>query len=90
MSDEAHETLERARELLETRKDLYGDAGENFGRIADVASVILGRHITRYEVAVFLFATKIGRIQENPSYPDSYDDAINYTAFMKQFREDKK
>jgi hypothetical protein len=90
MSDEAIKTLEHAAELLASRKIVYGEASINFGRIADVASVILGRHITRYEVAVFLFATKVGRIQEDPCYADSYDDAINYIAFMKQFREDKK
>jgi hypothetical protein len=88
MSNTAKETLQKAQELLDSRGKIYGPPELNFERIARIAEVILARPVTRYEVAVFLFATKIGRIPEDPCYSDSYDDAINYAAFMKQFREE--
>lgn len=88
MSSTAHETLNKAADLLKDREKVYGPAELNFERIARIAEVILGKPVTRYEVAVFLFATKIGRMPEDPCYSDSYDDGINYLAFMKQFREE--
>lgn len=88
--DSPKETLKTAFALIDTREKLYGDAGINFQRIADVASVILGRAVTRYEISVILFSTKIGRMPHDPAYPDSYDDGINYLAFMKMFREEQK
>ena len=87
-TDNPKETLQKAMGLIDAREKLYGNAEINFDRIASIVSVILNRSVTRYEVAAFLFATKIGRIPEDRKYADSYDDGINYLAFMKQFRED--
>lgn len=84
------ETLRNAAELISERGRIYGDAGINFTRIAKIASVIRGIETTRYDVAAILLAVKLGRIPEDPQYGDSYDDGINYLAFMKMFRGDTK
>lgn len=89
-SETPTETLRSAADLIEQRGQLYGDARKNFRRISKIASVILGRDVTRYEVATILLAVKLGRMPEDPSYADSYDDGINYLAFMKMFRDEQK
>ena len=86
--DAVADTLRNAAKLLDERELLYGDPAENFQRIATIASVILNARITRYEVAVILAAVKLGRIPNDPAYSDSYDDAVNYIAFMKMFRDE--
>ena len=85
-SEHPGETLRAAADLLEQRGKVYGSPQKNFRRIARIASVILGRDVSRYEVATILLAVKLGRMPEDPTYSDSYDDGINYLAFMKMFR----
>lgn len=84
------QTLRDAAELIEERGRLYGDAKKNFGRIARIASTILGKEVSRYDVATILLAVKLGRVPEDPAYGDNYDDGINYLAFMKMFRTESK
>lgn len=86
--DGPKQTLERALSLIDEREKLYGVAEENFQRIATIAGAVLGKNVSRYEVAAILVAVKLGRMSNDPDYADSYDDAINYLAFMKMFREE--
>lgn len=89
MSKESpRQTLEKALSLIGEREKIYGSAEDNFQRIATIAGVMLGRTVSRYEVATILVAVKLGRMNNDPNYVDSYDDAINYLAFMKMFREE--
>lgn len=80
------EILKEAAALLSDRGQDYGALEQNFDRIRTVASVLLNREVTRYEVAAILFATKIGRLGEKRKH-DSFVDGINYLAFMGQFAE---
>ena len=84
------DTLRNAADLMNERGKLYGDIRQNFSRIAKIASTIIGRDVSRYEIAVVLLSVKLGRIPEDPGYGDSYDDGINYLAFMKMFREEMR
>jgi hypothetical protein len=84
----ATKTLLDAAELLSEREKTYGDPAKNFARIARIASVILDRRVSRYEIAAIMVAVKLGRVPNDPAYADSYDDAINYLAFMKMFSEE--
>ena len=84
------QTLRAAAALIEERGAVYGDARQNFARIARIASTILGKEVSRYDVATILLAVKLGRVPEDPAYADSYDDGINYLAFMKMFRTESK
>jgi hypothetical protein len=84
-----HKTVltEAARVLGERGKE-YGSPEACFTRIATVATNMLGRPVSRYEVAAILAATKMGRMMESPMKADTYIDLANYTAFMAQFAND--
>ncbi len=84
-----HKTVltEAARVLGERGKE-YGSPEACFTRIATVATNMLGRPVSRYEVAAILAATKMGRMMESPMKADTYIDLANYTAFMAQFSND--
>lgn len=80
--------LTEAARILKERGAEYGSPSDCFERIAATQSIILGRHVSRYEVASALFATKVGRMQESPRKVDTYIDLINYAGFMAEFVED--
>jgi len=82
--------LNKASRLLKERGDEYGDAAKCFGDAAAIASVMLRRTVTRYEIAKILEALKIAREAEGPHKEDNYVDRINYVAFACQFRPGPK
>jgi hypothetical protein len=75
-------------ELLTTAESLingqraadYGDAAENFQRIADLWAPILGLPITATDVALCLTQLKIARLISSPTHEDSWVDAAGYIA----------
>jgi hypothetical protein len=79
------EYIKRAVEITGERQREYSDVDDNFDAIAEIASALLGRAITRFEVAMILVAVKFGRLRANPAHEDSWSDAINYVAFSAQF-----
>lgn len=82
--------LDTARNLLVERGATYGDVKTNFARISAVATGMLGRYVAPYEVAVVLAAVKLGRISEDPSYLDSWPDAVNYIAIAGEMATEPK
>lgn len=84
------ETLRKAADLLDERGKKYGGVEKNFARIANIASVILGRDVTEYECAVILLSTKLGRVPEDPAYDDNWVDGVNYAVFCGLFAGRKK
>ena len=70
---------------MNERGSQYGAVEECFDRIAKLASIILNKEITAYDVAIIQVATKLGRLQEARTLDDNYIDMINYTAFAAQF-----
>jgi hypothetical protein len=87
---ETERILNKASRLLKERGDEYGDATKCFGDAAAIATVMLRRTVSRYEVAKILEAVKIAREAESPHKEDSYVDRINYVAFACQFRPGPK
>jgi hypothetical protein len=75
------EVLNKAAELIngQRAKD-YGDAAENFGRIAEGWSIILGKQIRDYEVALCMDWLKTCRLIGSPGHTDSWLDKAGYTA----------
>lgn len=67
----------------------YGHLEENFDRISTIASVMLGKHVSNYEIAMMLLAVKLGRMQESKHHLDNYMDGINYMAFAAYFLKDE-
>jgi hypothetical protein len=62
------------------RARTYGDAKENFQRIADLWAPILGINLTATDVALCLTQLKIARLVASPAHEDSWIDAAGYIA----------
>lgn len=58
----------------------YGDASENFQRIADLWTPILGVQVTASDVALCLTQLKVARLITSPTHKDSWVDAAGYIA----------
>jgi len=73
--------LTTANELIngQRAKD-YGDAAENFQRIADLWKPILGTDVTATDVALCLTQLKVARLITAPAHSDSWVDACGYLA----------
>jgi hypothetical protein len=79
------EILISAGSILKDRARQYGPEEECFDRISKIATIILNKPISVYDVAMIQVATKLGRLQEARTHEDNYIDAINYMAFGAQF-----
>lgn len=77
--------LDTAGITLADRADQYGPAAPCFDRASKLASIILNKPVSRYDVAMVLHALKLARLQENRANPDNYVDGINYLAFGGEF-----
>lgn len=75
------EILSSARSLINgDRAADYGDASENFTRIAAGWSVILNRKVHAHEVALCMDWLKTCRLIGSPDHLDSWIDKAGYTA----------
>ena len=63
----------------------YGSVEECFDRCAKLATILLGKHITLYDVSIIMMSMKMARIPSSPTHEDNYVDGINYLAFASQF-----
>jgi len=70
---------------LRERGEKYGNAAEMFDRTARLATIILDREISPFEVATILKCLKDARKKNDRLNVDHYIDAINYEAFAYQF-----
>jgi len=79
------EILETAAKIIsKDRADQYGDASENFARIARYWTMYLDTQITRYDVAMMMTLLKIARAQANVEHTDNYIDACGYQALAAE------
>jgi len=73
--------IKQADELINgDRHQNYGDASENFSRIASLWSSYLGHEIKMHDVGIMMALLKISRISYDQTAKDSYVDAIGYVA----------
>lgn len=79
------EVLNSAVDMLKVKGQLYGPEETCFERISLISSVVLGKNISPFDVAMIHHATKLARIQSAPAHKDNYVDGINYMAFAAQF-----
>ena len=63
----------------------YGDVLPSFVRAANIASSVLDRKITAFDVAAIMVAVKLSRLANNREHTDSWVDLVAYTAFAAQF-----
>jgi len=78
--------LDKSSALISERGANYGGIEDNFNRIAAVASAMLGKQLSAYDIAIVLTAVKLARMPANPVYSDNYVDAINYIAFAHELK----
>ena len=79
------EVLTNAINILRDRDTKYGPVQEMFERTAKLASIILDRDVTPYEITVIMKCLKDARKKYDPINVDHYADNINYEAFSYQF-----
>jgi len=79
------DTLKKAVEVMDERQKKYSTPEVNFARIASLASIMLNRNVTPYEVSMIQLCTKLGRHIETPAYEDNVLDGVNYLAFVGTF-----
>lgn len=79
------EALRLSAQTLSDRGREYGDPVKCFSDAATIASVMLRRPVTPYDIAKIMEALKLAREAESPHRADHYIDRINYTAFACQF-----
>lgn len=79
------DTLKQALDVMDERQKKYSTPEINFARIASLASILLNRNVTPYEVSIIQLCTKLGRHIETPTYEDNIVDGVNYLAFAGTF-----
>lgn len=72
-------------DTLRDRAAQYGHEEECFDRISQLATLILNKAISPYDVAMILHCVKLGRMPTGRQTADHYVDGINYLAFAGQF-----
>lgn len=77
--------MHNALSIKTERGNKYGDMRATLERQAKIASLILGKIVTAYDVAMICHAVKLGRLEENRTNADNYVDGINYYAFAASF-----
>jgi midasin (ATPase involved in ribosome maturation) len=83
------EILSTAAKTLRDRHTQYGPAEMCFDRISQIATLVLNKEISPYDVTMIMVAMKLGRLQEARALDDNYIDGINYMAFAAQFAKAK-
>ena len=79
------EFLTQTARILHERGQEYGPVEPCFERIANLASILLNRNVTPFEVCIMHISTKLARSVESPTKDDTWIDLINYAAFAGQF-----
>lgn len=79
------DTLKQAAETMDERQKKYASPEVNFARIAALASIMLNRNVTPYEISMIHLCTKLARHIETPTYDDNILDGVNYLAFVGTF-----
>lgn len=71
--------------MLTERGQLYGPVDVIHDDIAKIATLLLNKSISTYDVAMIHVATKLARMKNQRNHQDSYIDAINYLSFAAEF-----
>ena len=67
--------------IFNDRNPKYGDMRLGMERVASIASIITGMHLTSHDIALILHAVKLSRLNNDRTNPDHYVDGVNYLAF---------
>ena len=79
-----NDVLSTALTTIRDRGKDYGDIRTSFQKAAIIASAMLNKTISPYDVAVIANAMKMSRLSNNPTHQDSWVDSAGYTAIAAQ------
>jgi len=65
----------------------YGSVEDTFDRAAKLATLMLDKQVTMYDIAMIMHSMKMARISSSRTLDDNYVDGINYLAFAAQFSQ---
>jgi hypothetical protein len=83
--------LKEADKLIHGNRDKsYGPPAENFQRIADLWTVILGAKVSLTEVALCMVSVKMARLVATPKHLDSVVDIAGYAGCLGDIIEDEE
>ena len=77
--------LLRTAKTVTERTEVYGDPADTYRRASIISSTILGKEVSRYDVAIIMHAVKLSRTLTSPRHLDNYEDGINFLAFAAEF-----
>lgn len=82
MSSRANVLSAAASAVNGDRRAAYGEAKDNFDRIAQMWTILVGDswNFTATDVALFMAAVKLSRLYESPDHLDSWVDLAGYAA----------
>ena len=63
----------------------YGEPAANYERASAIASLVLGKPVTPWEIAIIKMAVKLSRIAETPDLRKSYVEMIACAALAGEF-----
>ena len=67
------------------RQDLYGNPADNWQKVAEIASAILGSKVlTAEECVLVMLAVKLARLSRAPDHRDSQIDVAGYAWVLSQ------
>ena len=74
--------LDNVGKIIGGQRDVqYGGPEENFGRIAQMWSMIFGTEVTKEDVAMAMVAVKVARYASKSGFqPDTWTDIAGYAA----------
>lgn len=79
------DVLTSAVNTLRDRGARYGNEDMMFDKASRIASILVDRIVTPWEIAQIMIAVKQVRMSVDPKHEDNYVDIVNYTAFGAQF-----
>ena len=79
-----YEILESARDAVTNRGQNYGDARDNFNRIARLWHAITGIEFAPHDVSAMMIAVKLARLHNEPRHRDSMIDIAGYAALWSE------
>ena len=78
------ETSNTVNEVVDGRRDVYGEPTDTFSRMAQMVSGLLGHEVHAWQIPLILIILKMVRTNQCPTYSDNSDDIEGYLAIFRE------